>query len=138
MGQCLCGKIKYQVDAIEPAMGHCHCSMCRKFHGSAFATYGEAKRENFRWLEGEDNLRSYKADNGTVRQFCQNCGASLTFASDDGEQDVVEFSMGTLDGDVPQLPDAHIYTDYMASWYQITDNLPRYTEDRISAQKDRD
>ena len=43
-GLCLCGSIKYAVDKIEPKMGHCHCSMCRKFHGAAFATFGEAKR----------------------------------------------------------------------------------------------
>ena len=47
-GTCLCGGIVYEVNALEPKMGHCHCSMCRKFHGAAFATYGEAKRENFR------------------------------------------------------------------------------------------
>lgn len=131
-GECLCGQIKYQVDKIEPKMGHCHCSMCRKFHGSAFATYGEAKRENFHWLEGEDQLRSFKADNGTLRRFCQNCGSSMTFASDDGEQQVVEFSLGTLDSDIEQSPDVHIYTDYKASWYDIKDDLPRYKDDRNS------
>ncbi len=135
-GQCLCGRIKYRVDAIEPKMGHCHCTMCRKFHGSAFATYGEAKQENFHWLSGEDQLTTFKADNGTLRQFCQNCGSSLTFAANDGMQEVVEFSMGTLESDIKQLPDVHIFTDYMASWYQITDDLPKYKDDRNSEKQD--
>jgi len=34
-GQCLCGAVKYAVDAIGPRMAHCHCSMCRQFHGAA-------------------------------------------------------------------------------------------------------
>ncbi len=38
-------------------MAHCHCSMCRKFHGAAFSTYGEAKIENFKWLQGEGFLK---------------------------------------------------------------------------------
>lgn len=111
--------------------------MCRKFHGAAFATYGEAKRENFHWLEGKDLLQSYKADNGTVRQFCRDCGSSLTFASSDDSENIVEFSMGTLDSDISQYPDVHLFTDFMASWYQITDNLPRYAEDRNSPQMNR-
>ncbi len=136
-GQCLCGKIKYQVDAIEPKMGHCHCRMCRKFHGAAFATYGEARQENFHWLEGEALLSSFKADNGTVRQFCRNCGSSLTFAGDDGVQQVVEFALGTLDSEIDQLPDVHIFTDYRASWYDISDELPKYKDDRNSAITDK-
>ena len=46
----------------------------------------------------------------------QNCGSSLTFATDDGIQELVEFSMGTLDSKVKQSPDVHIYTDYKANW----------------------
>ena len=117
-------------------MGNCHCSMCRKFHGAAFATYGEAKQINFHWLEGEEKLASFKANNGTVRQFCQNCGSSMTFASDDGVQEMIEFSMGTLDSQVEQLPDVHIFTDYKASWYQITGELPKYKGDRNSEKQD--
>ncbi len=58
VGQCLCGSVIYKVAAIENRMGHCHCSMCRKFHGAAFATFGEAKAEHFRWVTGEDQLKS--------------------------------------------------------------------------------
>ena len=129
-GQCLCGKIKYQVDAIEPKLGHCHCTMCRKFHGAAFATYGEAKSENFRWLEGEDQLKSFKADNGTLRQFCQNCGSSLTFAAADNDGKFVEFALGTLDSEIDERPDVHIYTGYKANWFDITDDLPKYKDYR--------
>ena len=40
-GQCLCGSIQYEIDKVEPKMAHCHCSMCRKFHGAAFSTFAE-------------------------------------------------------------------------------------------------
>ncbi len=53
-GQCLCGGVQYEVVQIGAKMGHCHCTMCRKFHGAAFATYGEARAEDFRWLAGEE------------------------------------------------------------------------------------
>ena len=129
-GQCLCGAIKYQVDAIGPKMGHCHCSMCRKFHGAAFATYGEATKTNFKWLEGAHLLKAFKAPNGTVRQFCENCGSSMTFQAATGIDDVVEFSLGTLDSYLDAKPDVHIYTESKASWYDISDALPQFKAGR--------
>ncbi len=129
-GSCLCGSIRYQVDKIEPRMGHCHCSMCRKFHGAAFATFGEAKVKNFHWLAGKNLLKSYQADNDTVRQFCSLCGSSLTFkpANDTGE--FIEFSLGTLDDDIDLKPDAHIFTDSKANWATINNDLPQFKEGR--------
>ncbi len=129
-GECLCGSIKYEVDKIESRMGHCHCSMCRKFHGAAFATLGEAKAENFRWIEGEEFLQNYKADNGTVRRFCKLCGSSMTFTPSNDTGDLIEFSLGTLDSDIDLRPDAHIFTGSKATWYEISDDLPQYKEAR--------
>ena len=36
-GSCLCGDIAFEIDGPVDTAGHCHCSMCRKFHGSARA-----------------------------------------------------------------------------------------------------
>ncbi len=129
-GQCLCGQVRYEVDKIEPLMGHCHCSMCRKFHGAAFATFGEALAENFRWVAGQELLQRYQAPNGSVRQFCRVCGSSLTFAASAAATDVVEFSLGTLDSPLEQMPDAHIFVAYKANWVTITDGLPQHAEER--------
>ena len=134
IGQCLCGSIKYEVDEIEPRMGHCHCSMCRKFHGSAFATLGEAKADKFRWIQGEELLVSYKAGNGTVRRFCQVCGSSMTFAASDDTGELIEFSLGTLDSEIALRPDAHIYVGSKASWFDIHDDLPQYENGRPSTK----
>jgi hypothetical protein len=134
-GQCLCGLIKYEVDEIEPRMGHCHCSMCRKFHGAAFATLGEAKADNFRWVAGEEHLKTYLAPNGTKRQFCENCGSSLIFVPANDAGELIEFSLGTLDSKIELIPDAHIFTNYAASWYEVSDDLPQFTEGRDSPEK---
>jgi len=129
-GQCLCGEVRYQVSHIEKQMAHCHCSMCRKFHGAAFSTYGEAKIENFEWLQGEGFLKTYLASNGTERQFCSNCGSSMTFKPANDAGIVIEFSLGTLDDDIDQKPDAHIFTGNCSNWFEITDDLPQYKSAR--------
>jgi hypothetical protein len=131
-GQCLCGAVKYEVDAIGPRMAHCHCSMCRKFHGAAFATFGEARAEDFRWLEGEHLLSSYRAANGTVRRFCSRCGSSMTFAPADDPGEFVEFTLGTLIDPPAFHPDAHIFVGFKAAWDHICDQLPQYEAGRGS------
>lgn len=130
-GQCLCGEIKYQVDEIGSKMAHCHCSMCRRFHGAAFATFGEVKVEHFHWLQGEENLAVYQAPNKTKRKFCAHCGSSLIFEPSGDNHEVVEFSLATLDpspGAMPRLiPDAHIYTSTQVEWLELDDQLPKFS-----------
>lgn len=129
-GSCLCGAVRYQAAEVKPDMAHCHCSMCRKFHGAAFGTYGVAPAEQFQWLEGEELLSAWRAENGTVRRFCSRCGSSMTFAASGCTGDVVEFALGTLDTPLRSRPDAHIYTDYKADWWEISDGLKAFPEGR--------
>lgn len=75
-GSCLCGAVRFEIDESLPDAVHCHCSMCRKFHGASFATFVTAKCNDFRWIKGEDMLKDYTAENGTIRTFCQHRGAS--------------------------------------------------------------
>ncbi len=131
-GSCLCGAVTYEVDRLEPHMAQCHCIMCRKFHGAARSTFGEAKLENFRWTSGEGLLESYVATNGTTRRFCRTCGSSMTFAPSSGGEGLVEFSLGTLDTDIAERPDAHVFMDFRANWDDVDDDLPKFTEGRDS------
>lgn len=131
-GRCLCGAVQYEADAFSPRMAHCHCAMCRKFHGAAFATYGSVAAAEFRWLKGEEELKAYTADNGTTRRFCGRCGSSMTFASVNYPDDFVEIALGTLDSNLEMSPNAHIFVGSKANWTEILDDLPQYTGDRKS------
>jgi hypothetical protein len=129
-GSCLCGKVRYQVTDISPRMGHCHCKMCRKFHGAAFSTFGEVSAANFEWLDGESLIKSYQGENGTIRKFCGECGSSLIFLPSKDSGEVVEFSLGTLDSNIEQTPDAHIFIANKANWFKPSDDLPQYEQAR--------
>ena len=131
-GSCLCGKIRFEVDTFETRTGNCHCSMCRKFHGAAYATLAETTRDRFRWLAGEGALTAYTAGNGTTRRFCSNCGSSLTFFSPRADSDLVEIALGCFDDEVPVRPDAHIFVASGAAWAQPDDGLPQYEAGRDS------
>ena len=133
-GSCLCNAIRFEVDEFEPRTGNCHCSMCRKFHGAAYATIAEAKRNHFRWISGQELIKGYTAENGTTRSFCANCGSSLTFASPEADPDLVEIALGCFDDEVPVRPDAHIYVASGAKWALPDDNLPQFEAGRDSTR----
>jgi len=133
-GGCLCGAVRFEVLAFESKAAHCHCSMCRRFHGSAFSTFAGVPHDKFTWLSGVSSVKEYRSENGTVRTFCSECGSSLGFKSGHSPNALLEVALGAMDGDVPVTPDAHIYLDHGANWYQPEDDLPKYPEGRDSTE----
>lgn len=130
-GSCLCGEITFEVDHFEPIIGHCHCTMCRKFHGAAFSTFAEVKVENLHWLTGKSLLASYQADNKTIRQFCKNCGSSLLFESSyNRKANTTEISLAAFDELANVSPNAHIYTESKVDWLKLADDLPQHLKYR--------
>ncbi len=57
-----------------------------------------------------------QAPNETRRLFCRNCGFSLVFVPSNDTGKLVKFSMGTMDSEPSLNPNAHIFTDFAASW----------------------
>jgi hypothetical protein len=124
-GSCLCGAVTYEVTAPFQFVGHCHCSMCRKAHGAAFATWGIIGAEHFRWTSGQDQVQSYESSPGMSRCFCRRCGSPLACAH---AGVVGEVAIGTVDGDPGTYPREHIFVGSKAPWHQITDSLPQHDE----------
>jgi hypothetical protein len=130
-GKCLCGEIEFEASTIEPKIAHCHCSMCRKFHGAAFATLGTVKLENLTWVKGVEALAYYQSDNGTVRQFCQHCGSSIAFECQwNRDNNSIEMALAVFDEIETLSPDAHIYTSSKVDWYESDNKLQCFKEGR--------
>ncbi len=136
-GSCLCGEVRFEVDGFLPQVAHCHCRMCRKFHGAGFATFASVTRSHFRWLAGESSVQCYTAHNNTERRFCRHCGSSLTFFSPNAPADEIEIAISTIDGDIPVQPDAHIFVGSAANWLSLEDGLPQFENGRGSSRLDK-
>ena len=134
-GSCLCGQIEYQIAKPLAIIEHCHCSMCRKSHGAAFATDAFVMRDDFEWVRGEDALTRYESSPGTFRCFCRACGSRLVMEPGELPQAVVIY-LGTLDDDPEGRPGAHIFVEDRAPWHELTDALPRFSEGLDSARCD--
>ncbi|MHA2938092.1 GFA family protein [Vibrio sp. RC27] len=127
-GSCLCGVVTFTVESFDERVAHCHCSMCRKFHGAAYATL--VGSSGLTWLSGCDYLKEFVAPNGTIRTFCSECGSSIGFRTKGVPLSHIELAIATFDEPIPTQPDAHIYTQYKANWCELHDTLPKFKEGR--------
>ena len=123
-GSCLCGDIAFEIDGPVDMAAHCHCSMCRKFHGSAFATFGTAAPEDFRWVRGAEGVRRYQSSARGSRPFCPRCGSTVPATGENLPSVLVP--MGNVAEDPGTRPGLHLFAGSMAPWHTIVDDLPQH------------
>jgi len=125
-GTCLCGNIRFRLDGPFQMMMHCHCSRCRKHHGSAFATFVGAPSSGFEWLAGKHDIATWtqNAPGRGPRYFCPTCGSVTPAPDDAGELRFVP--AGNLVEDCGVKPEMHIFAASKAPWYEITDSVTQF------------
>ena len=126
-GRCLCGAVRFSVDGELDEVSHCHCSMCRRAHGAAFATYALVSPNRHRFTQGEDALRTYRSSETVERIFCGTCGAPMLWRDAVNFPTTTAFPLGALPGDVPVLSQRHIFVGSKARWHEIMDEWPQST-----------
>jgi hypothetical protein len=79
-GQCLCGKVAFEIDVPARWAWHDHSAASRRAHGAAYATYVGSWRKRFRIIKGKTLVARYEVGaTKTVRSFCSNCGTPLFY-----------------------------------------------------------
>jgi hypothetical protein len=121
-GACLCGALQYEVEGPLQNLVHCHCSMCRKFHGAPFGTLVEAPAHHLRWLAGEASVVGHASSAQRTRCFCGTCG-SVAPAAVAGRLLV---PAGNLQGDLEVAAGLHVFVGSKAPWHIIADALPQH------------
>ncbi len=124
-GKCECGNVQYEANCKITDFSHCHCSQCRRLHGAAFASFGGIRRDSFRYVTGESAVKIYASSEIIDRVFCGNCGSNI-LVDYKPEPDLLYIAMGTVDGEPECPPGYHQFVGSKASWYEISDNLPRH------------
>jgi hypothetical protein len=120
---CLCGGIAFTLGRPVLSMSNCHCSMCRRQHGTAFSTYVQCHRAAVQLTQGQELLATYASSDHVKRQFCGVCGAKLFYLADAHPQ-TVWVAAGVLDDDPEITACQHIFVASKAPWYEICDDLP--------------
>jgi len=117
-GRCLCGEVRYELDAELGPLVNCHCQFCRRAHGSAFSTVTLVPRSAFRITAGEALLGAYVG-----RRFCSRCATRL-FNVAESIPDQIALVVASLEQEPTQAPALHLNLESKAPWYEILDDKP--------------
>jgi hypothetical protein len=115
-GSCLCGEVKYEILNEPKKVSHCHCTMCKKQHGAAFATYASLLKDDLVYTAGLSALVTYRSSGTIKRKFCGACGSSIEWGGSAEYPDWVSIAIATLD--TPYKPEEidDIFTDTKVCW----------------------
>ena len=124
-GSCMCGSIRFEIEAPLGPFGFCHCNTCRKASGTAFTANSSVPRDKVRFLNGEGTIRRYESSPGTFRCFCSNCGSPV-YKESPSKPGVIRIRLGLLDTPVGDKPRAHPFWSEKADWYELKGDMPAY------------
>jgi hypothetical protein len=119
--------VRFRITGKLGPAGYCHCKMCQRASGSAFAANAPVRTRYFEIGSGAELVSEYESSPGKFRAFCRRCGSPL-YSRRDAEPEIRRIRLGTLDGDPGRRPLAHFWVSARAPWHAIEDALPQYAE----------
>jgi hypothetical protein len=124
-GGCQCGALRYVIEQPLGRASICHCRMCQKALGNAFAPFVTAK--GLRWLHGEP--KRFRSSNKVSRGFCGECGTPMTYEPD-GQPP--ELAIGTLDRPAEVPPVIQVGLESRLPWCDALLSLPTLTPEEAA------
>jgi hypothetical protein len=125
-GQCLCGEVEYELRTGLGPIVCCHCSLCRRATGAAFATNASVATSDFMIRRGADRITEYESSPGYFRTFSSRCGSPIYGLGESFPQIRRRVRLGTLDADPGTTPVAHVHVSSRATWFTLSDALEQF------------
>jgi hypothetical protein len=126
-GQCNCGAVAFEVTSEPSGVFVCHCSICRRATGSNGIAVIVVDNDAFRWIRGEDRIRSWKKPDGDWEMwFCRTCGSPVPGKNDDARMFVPAGLIGEGGESLEVIH--HIWVDSKAPWDEIGDSGKQHRE----------
>jgi hypothetical protein len=119
-GSCLCGAIRYTIDAPVTELRACHCTHCQKASGTGGSVNAVVPSAAFRITQGTPKRFDAKADSGRTlhRYFCGDCGSPI-YGQRATTPETVVVRAGGFDNPGPMKISADIWTKRAPAWAYI-------------------
>ncbi|MGP3695755.1 GFA family protein [Rhodobacter sp. NSM] len=115
-GGCQCGAVRFELPAGPKKSTVCHCRMCQRATGNAFAPLLEVPTSEVTW-HGTPSV--WASSSVAERGFCSTCGTPLFYRSGD----TTEFMAGSLTG-FDYRPVANHGVEGCVPWVKGLHHLP--------------
>ncbi len=124
-GGCLCGAVRYRIEAEPLVVRTCWCTDCQKLAAGS-ATVNVVFPAEAVHLEGalRDFASTAASGNLMHRGFCPTCGTPVTTGSD-ARPHLLGIRAGTLDDPEIGKPQITIWTSSAPSWAPIDPSVPQ-------------
>lgn len=123
-GGCLCGQVRFRIDAEPVGVRLCWCRDCQHLagNGTVNAIFPTAQIE----VSGELAEFASAAESGNLvqRKFCPRCGSHL-FAESTGRVGLTVVRVGTLDDPSSVTPSGNIWAASAPAWACLDPALQR-------------
>lgn len=114
-GRCLCGGVRFEVDADTRRMRFCHCTSCKKLSGSGGTVNVRVRSAGVRILEGRDLLTTYQPSEGSAKTFCSRCGSNM-FGGGWPDSEFCSVRVTTFDEERSPVEKHHLFVESIAPW----------------------
>lgn len=115
-GSCLCKAVTFTITNNPVKVSHCHCIMCQKGHGAAFATYARFKRSDMAYQTGENELITYNSSEDVLRKFCGKCGSNIEWGCSERMPRWVAIAVASLDSPIDSTEMKNLHLESRANW----------------------
>lgn len=113
-GSCLCGAIRFELNAAPSEIIRCHCRMCQKAHGASFASFARFAHADLTLITGAEAIATYRSSGAARRTFCKHCGSALQFLRDGA--DTFGLAISALDSPLEPQPIRDYYEESRSAW----------------------
>ena len=120
-GSCLCGAIRFEIDAPFERVSSCHCTTCKKIAGGGATASGRVPTTAIRIVAGRDLLTTYQPDEGSAKSFCSVCGTNL-FGAGWPDSEHTSVRLPALDKPYEGRLESHIFVRSLAPWEVLPDD----------------
>jgi hypothetical protein len=128
-GGCLCGAVRYLIDAEPTLQLLCNCVDCQKHTGTAFVSGLAVPSEavSITGVMSTFTMPGGQSGEAMHRRFCTNCGSPILIEKDGTGRRLI--MAGTLDDKSQFKPTISFFCEQAPSWVVMpadTENLPGY------------
>lgn len=124
-GGCLCGQIRYSIDAEPGPSRLCWCRDCQRIasNGTVNVVFPSAAIQ----VSGTpaQHVKAADSGNAVTRRFCPACGSQL-FSDSTGRPGLTVVRMGTLDDPSAVRPTSNIWTASAPAWACLDGALQQF------------
>lgn len=128
-GSCSCGEVRFELLTAPMFIHCCHCTLCQKQTGSAFAINALIETERIVLSAGKPVAISMPTESGRPHDIhrCPTC--QIAVWSDYGRRPALRFvRVATLDEPHALVPDVHIFTRSKVPWVSLPADVRQFPE----------